>query len=189
MAAEKRPLSDTNRFVGRVEAIERVDVRARISGFLEKILFKDGDWLKAGAPLYQIEKGPFEAAIQQAQAAVLKARAQLDNAKLQKQRADELIKTNAISQATHDELGAENSDTATCLNNLAALVHLQGDYAAAEPLFRRALEISEKALGPEHPDTGTSLYNLARLLQAKGDYDEAEPLYRRALATNEKATA
>ena len=50
VTAEKRPLADTNRFVGRVEAIERVDVRARVTGYLEKILFKDGDTVKAGAP-------------------------------------------------------------------------------------------------------------------------------------------
>jgi membrane fusion protein (multidrug efflux system) len=101
--AEKRALADTNRFVGRIEAIERVDIRARVTGFLEKVEFKDGDRVKEGALLYRIEKGPFEAAVQQAKAAVEKARAVLENANLQKQRADELIKTNAISQATRDD--------------------------------------------------------------------------------------
>jgi membrane fusion protein, multidrug efflux system len=78
--AEKITLADTNRFVGRVEAIERVDVRARITGFLEKVDFKDGDRVREGAPLYQIERGPFEAAVQQARAAVDKAQAHLENA-------------------------------------------------------------------------------------------------------------
>jgi membrane fusion protein (multidrug efflux system) len=104
--AEKRALADTNRFVGRVEAIEHVEVRARVTGFLEKVEFKDGGQVKEGAPLYQIERGPFEAAVQQAKAAVEKARAVLENANLQKQRADELIKTNAISQATRDDRNA-----------------------------------------------------------------------------------
>ena len=104
--AEKITLADTNRFVGRVEAIERVDVRARITGFLEKVDFKDGDRVREGAPLYQIERGPFEAAVQQARAAVDKAQAHLENANIQKQRADELIKTNAISQATRDDRNA-----------------------------------------------------------------------------------
>ena len=63
----------------------------------------------------------------------------------------------------------------------------KGDYAAAEPLYRRALAGREKALGPDHPDTLTSVNNLAVLLQAKGDYAAAEPLYRRALAGREKA--
>ena len=73
--AEKITLADTNRFVGRIEAIERVDIRARVTGFLEKVDFKDGDRVKEGAPLYQIERGPFEAAVQQARAAVEKAQA------------------------------------------------------------------------------------------------------------------
>src|SRR4051812_29573232 len=86
--AEKVALADTNRFVGRIEAIERVDVRARVTGFLEKVDFKDGDRVKQGAPLYQIERGPFEAAVQQAKAAVEKAQALLENAHMQKQRSD-----------------------------------------------------------------------------------------------------
>ena len=108
--AEKIALADTNRFVGRIEAIERVDVRARVTGFLEKVEFKDGDRVKQGAPLYHIEKGPFEAALQQAKAAVEKARAHLENAHVQKQRSDELIKTNAISQATRDDRNAAARD-------------------------------------------------------------------------------
>ena len=73
------------------------------------------------------------------------------------------------------------------LNNLAVLYDSMGDYAKAEPLYRRALAIHEKALGPEHPDTATSLNNLAGLYNSMGDYAKAEPLYRRALAIREKA--
>ena len=63
----------------------------------------------------------------------------------------------------------------------------QGLYAKAEPLYQRALAISEKALGPEHPDTATSLNNLAVLYNNQGLYAKAEPLYQRALAISEKA--
>jgi membrane fusion protein (multidrug efflux system) len=115
VAAEKRPLADTNRFVGRIDAINRVDVRARVTGFLENIRFKDGDSVKEGAPLYEIEKGPFQAALQQAQAAVQKAQATLDNANIQKARADELIKTSAISQATRDDRNAAALEAAGTL--------------------------------------------------------------------------
>jgi tetratricopeptide (TPR) repeat protein len=78
-------------------------------------------------------------------------------------------------------------DDGTVLNNLALSLDGAGDYAAAEPLFRRALAIREKALGPDHPDVATSLDNLAQLLEERGDYAGAEPLYRRALAIDEKA--
>ena len=62
-----------------------------------------------------------------------------------------------------------------------------GDYAKAEPLYKRALAIREKALGPDHPDTAQSLNNLALLYDSMGDYAKAEPLYKRALAIREKA--
>ena len=52
---------------------------------------------------------------------------------------------------------------ATSLNNLAGLYDSLGDYAKAEPLYKRALAIWEKALGPDHPDVATSLNNLAAL--------------------------
>ena len=57
-------------FVGRVEAIQRVEVKARITGYLENIAFKEGDLIKEGAPLYSIEKGLFEAAVGQAEGAL-----------------------------------------------------------------------------------------------------------------------
>ncbi len=78
-------------------------------------------------------------------------------------------------------------DDATVLNNTALSLDEAGDYAAAEPLFRRALAINEKALGPDHPEVAANLNNLAMLLSAKGDYAGAEPLYRRALAIDERA--
>ena len=57
----------------------------------------------------------------------------------------------------------------------------------AEPLFKRALAINEKALGSEHPDVGRDLNELALLYQAQRRDAEAEPLYKRALAIYEKA--
>ena len=62
------------------------------------------------------------------------------------------------------------------VNNLAELYHAQGRYSEAEPLFRHALEASERTLGKEHPDTLVSVNNLAELYDAQGRYSEAEPL-------------
>ena len=63
----------------------------------------------------------------------------------------------------------------------------QGQYAQAEPLYKRSLAIWEKALGPDHPDVATSLNNLAVLYHTQGQYAQAEPLYKRSLAIREKA--
>jgi tetratricopeptide (TPR) repeat protein len=75
---------------------------------------------------------------------------------------------------------------ATSLSYLAELYRSQGRYAEAEPLYRRALQITEQQLGAEHPDTATSLNNLAGLYRSQGRYAEAEPLYRRALQITEQ---
>ena len=78
-------------------------------------------------------------------------------------------------------------EAARLLNRAGYYLYLRARYAEAEPLFRLALAIREKALGPDHPDTATSFNNLAELLQAQGRYGEAEPLFRLALAIREKA--
>ena len=61
-----------------------------------------------------------------------------------------------------------------------------GDYAKAEPLYRKALRIRQKVFGPEHPDTATSLNNLAALYNDMGDYATAESLYREAVEIRQK---
>jgi tetratricopeptide (TPR) repeat protein len=61
-----------------------------------------------------------------------------------------------------------------------------GDYEIAEPLYKRALAITEKVLGPEHPGVATSLTNFAWLYWAQARLAEAEPLTKRALAIREK---
>ena len=83
--------------------------------------------------------------------------------------------------------GSNEPALATALNELAIFHFQQGDFAAAEPVFRRALTIREAALGPEHPQTAQVLNNLALVLQERGNYPAAQPLLERALALNEKA--
>jgi tetratricopeptide (TPR) repeat protein len=69
---------------------------------------------------------------------------------------------------------------------LASLYQVTGRYAEAEPLYQRAIGITEKTLGPDHPDLAIKLDNLAALYRATGRYAEAEPLLRRAVAILEK---
>jgi membrane fusion protein (multidrug efflux system) len=107
VTAEKRAVSEAGHFVGRIEAIEHVDIRARVTGFLDAVLFADGARVKKNEPLYRIEKPPFEAKVQQAQADVLRAKAQLENATVQRERADELVKTGSTSVAIRDDRVAQ----------------------------------------------------------------------------------
>ena len=64
--AEHKPIAKTKNFVGRVEAINKVEVHARVTGYLEDVQFKEGDFVKEGQPLYHIEKDLFQAAVDQA---------------------------------------------------------------------------------------------------------------------------
>lgn len=103
VSAELRPITKSTEFVGRVEAPEKVQVRARITGFLQEILFKEGDVVKAGDVLYRIEPETFQAAVQQAQGALLQAQGVLANATAQLGRTQELVKTDAELRAQLDQ--------------------------------------------------------------------------------------
>jgi tetratricopeptide (TPR) repeat protein len=72
------------------------------------------------------------------------------------------------------------------LHKHAIELYNAGRYSDAEPLYKRALAIHEKALGPDHPDVATSLNNLAALYNSQGRYADAEPLLKRSLAIREK---
>jgi multidrug efflux pump subunit AcrA (membrane-fusion protein) len=73
--AERKKIGATLDFVGRVEAINRVEIKARVTGFLEEVLFKEGDPIKEGGPLHRIEKGLFQAAVEQAEGALERSKA------------------------------------------------------------------------------------------------------------------
>ncbi|HMR31765.1 MAG TPA: efflux RND transporter periplasmic adaptor subunit [Geminicoccaceae bacterium] len=99
-------------FVGRVVAIDKVDLRARVEGFLQKRLFTEGAAVKAGELLFSIEKDQFQAAADQATADLSAANAMLTNAQVQYQRAATLVRSQNIPQATVDQRKAE-LDTAS----------------------------------------------------------------------------
>jgi membrane fusion protein, multidrug efflux system len=103
VVATKQAVNQATQFVGRVEAIDRVDVRARVTGFLQQTFFKEGDKIKEGDKLFQIDSAPFEAALQQVHGALFQAQGTLTNASAQRARADELIKSRATSVADREE--------------------------------------------------------------------------------------
>jgi membrane fusion protein (multidrug efflux system) len=109
--AEPRPITRSQEFVGRIEAVDRVDVRARVTGYLQAVLFKEGDVVKEGAELFLIEQEPFQAAVQEALGALYRAQADYANATLQAQRAEELVKSNATPVSERDRRVAEQKKT------------------------------------------------------------------------------
>jgi membrane fusion protein (multidrug efflux system) len=100
--AIKRPITETSEFLGRIEAVNRVNVVARVTAFLEKRLFEEGAEIKTGDELYRLERGPFEADLASKQAVVAQLQATLENAKLTTDRARTLLGGPAGQQSTYD---------------------------------------------------------------------------------------
>ena len=120
--AERRPITETSEFVGRIEAVSRVEIRARVTGFLEARLFREGGEVAEGAPLFRIERAPFEAQLAQARASVASAQATLENARVVLARARDLRASGAGTQVSLDTAQAgERTGTAAVLGAQAQL--------------------------------------------------------------------
>ena len=102
LEAAKRPITESNEFLGRIEAVNRVAVVARVTAFLDKRLFAEGTEIKTGDLLYRLERGPFEADLKSKQAQVAQLQATLVNAKLTTDRARTLLSGPAGQQSTYD---------------------------------------------------------------------------------------
>ncbi|MGI6246982.1 MAG: efflux RND transporter periplasmic adaptor subunit [Pseudochelatococcus sp.] len=123
--AAAQTMNESTEVAGRVEARERVDLLARVTGFLEEQAFREGAEVKAGDVLYRIERGPYQAAVD-AQAALLdQAKAQLTNADITLKRAQELLARNAGPQSNVD-------------NALAAELSARAQVSLAEAQLRAA---------------------------------------------------
>lgn len=106
-AQEIRPSSS---FTGRVEAMFKVDLRARIDGFLEKRLFTEGSDVKDGDLLFTIEKGLYQAAVDQAKGALEQAQSSLKLADIEVDRQTQLFQRNVSAQATLDQATAKQGE-------------------------------------------------------------------------------
>lgn len=99
----QRNTIEWDEYTGRFDAVEAVDVRARISGYLTEVKFTDGQEVKAGDLLFQIDPRPFERVLDQAKAQLDEARVRVSNASLDVERGRPLLKTAAISKKTFDD--------------------------------------------------------------------------------------
>jgi membrane fusion protein (multidrug efflux system) len=102
-AAETRGVARSYEFIGRIGAINTVQLRARVEGFLEKRLFTEGQEVKANDLLYQIEREPYQAQVDQAKAKLDSDQAQVVNAELQYRRSFELAQHQNAPQSQADK--------------------------------------------------------------------------------------
>lgn len=99
----RRPIIEWDEYTGRFDAVEAVDVRARISGYLDAVRFTDGQMVNKGDQLFSIDPRPFERALDQAKAEFEQAKTRVSNASLDVERGRPLLKTNVISQKVQDD--------------------------------------------------------------------------------------
>jgi len=124
--AAMKGVSQSFAFVGHIKAVDKVDVRARVEGFLEKVAFREGQDVKAGDLLYQIEKVQFQSQVDQAKANLASAEAEATNAQLQYNRQFELSRHQFSPQATVDQnKAALDTARAKVLQTQAALTQAQ----------------------------------------------------------------
>jgi multidrug efflux system membrane fusion protein len=98
-----RQIVEQDQYTGRFDAIEYVEVRARVTGYLEKINFTDGQTVKKGDVLFVIDRRPYKAALEQAQAALASAKARQSFSQTDLERAQTLSRSGNISEQVTDQ--------------------------------------------------------------------------------------
>jgi RND family efflux transporter MFP subunit len=120
-----RRLTEWDEFTGRFEPVQEVEIRARVSGYVDEIHFQDGQIVERGQILFAIDPRPYEATVDRLKAEIQQAEAQLQLAQLDQGRTQRLVSTSAAARATLDQRDAE-------------LASAQASLAAAQAQLRQA---------------------------------------------------
>jgi RND family efflux transporter MFP subunit len=110
-----KAIVEWDEYTGRFDAVESVDIRARVSGYLNEVNFKDGQIVKKGDPLYSIDPRPFERALEQAKAELAQATTKVENTALDVERGKPLVDRKIMSEKVFD-------DRANALRDAQALI-------------------------------------------------------------------
>lgn len=160
-------ISQTAQYVGRVQAIQQTDLKARVEGFLKAVDFQEGALVKSGELLYQIETGPYEAALAGAQAALAAgeaaqagAQAALNQSDLTLERQKTLLKSNTVSQAVVDQAQAARDEA------YAQVQSAEAQIASANAQIQTAqLNLSyTKVISPIDGRIGKTNYTIGNLV-------------------------
>ena len=164
--AEMTPVRESEGFTGRATAQQRVDIRARVTGFLEEMPFQEGGRVKAGDVLYRIEDTDYRAAVAAIEGSIQSAQAQLDLARLEQGRKTELVSRQAVAQNELDVATAQVGQAAGQLAQLDASLDqakLQLSYTEITAPFDGIVGLSTVDVGAlVGPDSG-ALTTLTKL--------------------------
>jgi RND family efflux transporter MFP subunit len=171
--------------------VDSVDIRPRVSGYLQSVGFKDGDVVKKGQVLFVIDPRPYQAALEQAKGQEAHAQAALANAKTEEARGEQLLAAHAISQQAYDALLATDRQAAADL--VAAHATVQSNALNLEftrvtaPLTGR---ISDRRVSPGNLVTAdtTVLTNIVNLNPIWFSFTGSEALYLKYQRANSAGT-
>lgn len=108
----QKAITEWDEYTGRFSAVASVEVRARVSGFIDSVHFKDGQLIKQGDLLFVIDPRPYKLAVEQSTAEVARAKARLDIATLDVERAAPLVRSQTLTEREFDTRRSTQRDTA-----------------------------------------------------------------------------
>jgi RND family efflux transporter MFP subunit len=151
----KRVIVDQDEYVGRFVAVEAVEVRARVSGYLEKVHFTDGQNVREGDLLFTIDRRPFQTALEQARANLAQARANLAFTESDLARAQQLVRDRTITEQTYDQrTQAKRVAEASVAANEAAVRQAELDLQFTELRSPVTGRIGDRRVSPGNLVTG-----------------------------------
>jgi len=160
----KRAITDQDEYVGRFVAVDAVEIRARVSGYLEAIHFKDGELVKKGDLLFTVDQRPFIAALELARADLARAKAALDFAVADLNRAQSLIGRQTISEQLYEQrIQAKRSADAQFAAAEAAVRNAQLNLEFTELRAPVAGRIGDRRVSPGNLVTGGTAGNTTLL--------------------------
>jgi len=180
-AVVERPVAETQEFSGRLEAIERVEIRPRVSGFITAVNFKPGAAVKKGELLFVIDPRPYQAEADRAEAAAKSARAKAELARIELARAERLLVDKAVAQREYDERAAglkELDATARAFDAQAETARLNLAYTRVTSPIDGRVSKAEITLG-NLVDASAVLTSVVSMDRIYASFDGDEQTYLR----------
>jgi RND family efflux transporter MFP subunit len=160
----KRTLSDFDEYVGRFTAVNSVEVRARVSGYLEGVHFKDGQIVKQGDLLFTIDKRPFQNTLDQARANLVQAKSNVAYTQSDFTRGQQLVRDKTITDQTFEQrTQAYHNAQAAVSNNEAAVRQAELDIEFTELRAPVNGRIGDRRVSPGNLVTGGTAGNTTLL--------------------------
>jgi multidrug efflux system membrane fusion protein len=151
----QRTIVDQDEYVGRFVAVDAVEVRARVSGYLEKVHFQDGQIVKQGDLLFTVDPRPFQNTLEQARAALTQAQSNLAYADADLRRGQQLVRDKTITEQTFDQrLQAKRNAEAAVAANEAAVRQAELDLQFTELRAPVTGRIGDRRVSPGNLVTG-----------------------------------